>query len=67
MVTTRLVNLSVINDNVAERIEQTGEKIPMTTINPKETTTEKRNETLNMKMMDGNKYDADSNKPTKEW
>jgi hypothetical protein len=56
-VTTRLVNLSVINDNVAERIEQTGEKIPMTTINPKETTTEKRNETLNMKMMDGNDYD----------
>ena len=29
----------------------------MTTINPKETTTEKRNETLNMKMMDGNEYD----------
>ena len=30
----------------------------MTTINPKETTaTEKRNETLNMKMMDGNDYD----------
>jgi|TARA_B100000073_G_scaffold321130_1_gene301402 hypothetical protein len=54
-VTTRLVNLSVTNDNVAGPIEQTGEKIQMTIINPK--TTKKENMELSTRMMDGNDYD----------
>ena len=54
-VITLLENPSVINVNEAELIDQTGEKILVTTINPR--ATKKENVELSLKMRDGNDFD----------